>query len=153
MDKTDLYWLAGFMEGEGYFGVRGNGSSLVVQVGGVDEDVIRRAQVIMRAPSIKKRQLKSGKTFYSVTVCQQKWARDLMLALLPLMGERRAATIRECLEAREKGPVAHAEWTHCKNGHPFSGANLKVVQDGKYRKRRCLECARQRQRKYRTSRA
>jgi len=42
-------------------------------------------------------------------------------------------------------PAAHAEKTHCINGHPFEGANLYVEPDGR---RRCRECKREKDRRY-----
>lgn len=148
-NKYDLYWLAGFLEGEGYFGLRRGGKDLVIQVGGVDRDVIEKAQRIMGCRTIKPRQLKSGKTFFHLTLCAQAEAAQLMEALLPLMGERRADVIRSALKARSTVPPAKKHWTHCKNGHPLAGPNLRIVTDGKYQKRRCRECGRLRQRKHR----
>ncbi len=36
----------------------------------------------------------------------------------------------------------HANQTHCKNGHPFSGDNLRIYMDRKTKKpiRRCIKC-------------
>lgn len=41
----------------------------------------------------------------------------------------------------------------CKNGHPLSGGNLKVVPHGNGTKRVCLECQRASQRRYRARKA
>lgn len=45
------------------------------------------------------------------------------------------------------GRVGHAKDTHCKNGHPFSGANLYVYRERSgYVRRVCIECRRRRSR-------
>ena len=147
--EREFYWLAGLLEGEGYFGLRRQGRDLVIQVGSTDLDVIERANALLNATSIKRRTLKSGKIFYTVTVCNQRHAERLMVMLRPIMSVRRAAAIDDCLAAHALVPSPKREWDHCKNGHPLAGDNLRIVQDGKYFKRRCRECGRLRQRKYR----
>lgn len=150
-NDCDIYWLAGLLEGEGYFGLRRQGRDLVLQVGGVDRDVIERAQRIAGHGFVKERHLPSGKIYYGLTITKQSEVERVMLAVLPLMGSRRGARIRECVAAHALVPAPKRDWTHCKNGHALAGANLRIVQDGKYSKRRCLECGRLRQRKHRAS--
>jgi hypothetical protein len=43
-------------------------------------------------------------------------------------------------------------WTTCKHGHELSGDNLRITHEGKYIKRRCLECSRLRTQKSRDKR-
>jgi len=70
---------------------------------------------------------------------------------------------RACVNPKHIEPVSHAEnvrrgesgkdlaeRTHCKNGHHFSGANLRIRSDGV---RICRECHRQWARKYRRMRS
>ena len=38
--------------------------------------------------------------------------------------------------------------SHCKNGHPLGGDNLKITVEKGYEKRRCKACARDRKAKY-----
>lgn len=150
----DLYWVAGLIEGEGHFGLRRQGRDLFIQVAMTDCDVIDRLHSIlgfgiMRKPSL----LPSGKTVYCWSVTKQSQAAGLMMTLLPIMGERRAAKIRKCLEAWKAKRLRYSLHTHCKHGHPFSGDNLNVCLDGKYEKRRCRECQKLRTRKYRAKEA
>jgi hypothetical protein len=151
MEIKDLYWLSGLLEGEGHFGLRRQGRDLVIQVGMTDLDVIDRAHRLIGSGSRKSRVLPSGKTFHIVTVANQSVARDLMEKMLPIMGERRAQKMRECLAAHAEVDPPKRDWTHCKNGHELSGANLRVITEGKYTKRRCVECSKLRQRKHRAS--
>lgn len=44
----------------------------------------------------------------------------------------------------------HAKKTHCDSGHPFSGDNLILRSNGRWRD--CRECKRQKDRRYRTQR-
>lgn len=149
----DVAWLAGILEGEGYFGLRRAGSSIYIQLSMVDGDVVERAQRIFGAGSIKTRVLPSGKTCYTLSVLRQEDAKSWMERLLPYMGQRRAARIRDCLDIRAKFAEPRRNWTHCSHGHPFGGSNLRIQFEGKYRKRRCLECCKLRQRKHRAKAA
>lgn len=98
MNDLDLVWLAGLLEGEGYFGIttRGNGSrSPVVEVKMTDLDVVERAGLLMGARSVTIKQMPEGqKTQYRARVTG-KLALDLMIAALPHMGDRRTNRITE----------------------------------------------------------
>jgi hypothetical protein len=143
----DLTWAAGILEGEGYFGLRPQGITVALSM--TDKDVVDRFHSIFRFGSRKERGLPSGKTAYTWTVTDQADAAGLMMTLFSLMGQRRQARIMECLQAwKDRGP-RRKYWEQCSSGHDLSGDNLKVIQEGKYMKRRCIECARLRQQKYR----
>lgn len=147
--EPDLYWIAGLLEGEGYFGLRRKGRDLVIQLDMTDEDVVNRFLQIVGFGSLKERELPSGKTCYRVALLEQAKVEALMADLLPLMGERRQSKIRLCLSERAKTPAPKKDWTHCKSGHPLVGENLRMITEGKYTKRRCVECGKLRQRKHR----
>lgn len=42
-------------------------------------------------------------------------------------------------------------WSTCKHGHELSGSNLRITYEGKYEKRRCIECSRLRSQKYKST--
>jgi hypothetical protein len=151
--SEQVAWLAGLLEGEGSFVLRRNGTSLSIQLGMVDRDVVYRAREVMGSGSINERILPSGKICYNLKVNHQDVAREWMVRLLPYMGERRAERIRSILAERAKHPEPKRNWTHCSHGHRLDGPNLRLVTEGKYEKRRCLECGRLRQRKYRAKAA
>jgi hypothetical protein len=142
-------WVAGLLEGEGYFGLRRNGSSAVIQISMTDGDVIARAKEVIGGGSIRVRQLKSGKPCHILTISAQGLVINTMTRLLPMLGHRRRARVEYCLMERAKHPLPKGDWTHCKRGHPLSGKNLTIIQEGKYQKRRCRECGKLRQRKHR----
>lgn len=103
--EADIAWAAGLLEGEGSFYVMdraGRRHLMTVKIEMSDEDVIRRIASIF------------GRSTSNVTTFQPKpdgWSRTwtkrwygaeaekVMCAVLPYMGKRRAAKIRECLAA------------------------------------------------------
>jgi hypothetical protein len=145
---ANLHWLAGILEGEGFFGLRRH-RDLVIQVSMTDRDIIDRIHTIVGFGSRKSDELPSGKIAYILTLTVQHKTAGLMMTLLPLMGARRAAKIRYSLAQWKTKPLSKRHWTHCKNGHDLSGTNLLVIYEGKYRKRRCRACTRLRTAKYR----
>lgn len=113
-----------------------------------DKDILDRMQSLSGLGSRKEMLLPSGKTAFGWSITNQRDAAGFMM-LLTLMGERRSAKIRHCLSEWKKKPLPKAMWSHCKSGHELSGGNLKIITEGKYDKRRCVECGRLRQEKYR----
>lgn len=141
-------WVAGLLEGEGYFGHRRNGD-LIIQIVMTDGDVIKRLhKVLGLGPTFKQRQLPSGKTAFVWNLTKQADCAGLMMTLLPMMGERRQAKIIECLE-RWKAKRPWKLGPKCSHGHELSGDNLIIAHEGKYEKRRCRECIKLRMRKHR----
>jgi hypothetical protein len=94
-----------------------------------DEDTIRRAQRLMggtirRAPGQKEGWLPQYKTsVYGHPAAA--W----MMTLYPLMSARRQEKIAECL-GRWKLARRNSEKTHCPQGHPYSGENLRIGSNG-----------------------
>jgi hypothetical protein len=110
----DSAWLAGLLEGEGYFAVqkpapsstKGTRVKLRVALSMTDEDVVIRAMQIMpgaafdihnseNCPSSANNKAPRKDQF------RARWsgmaAQNLMRRILPYMGERRKAKIEECL--------------------------------------------------------
>lgn len=52
-----------------------------------------------------------------------------------------------CGENLARGENFHRNQTHCKHGHPLSGDNLRIKQDGR---RQCRECEREQGRRRRS---
>jgi hypothetical protein len=97
MTEVQIAWLAGLLEGEGYFGVY-RGSRPVVEVKMVDRDVVQRVgellgnPVPVAIPAANER----CQVQYRARV-RGKGAEVVMRDLLPHMGKRRASRIREIL--------------------------------------------------------
>lgn len=100
----NIAWLAGLLEGEGcfYAGTRKVGDAtyrrVALQLLMTDLCPVKRAADLMRVPWVKsKRITKGGKPLYRTNAHGRK-AAQWMMTLYPLMGERRQAKIRECLD-------------------------------------------------------
>jgi len=148
LSPRNLSWFAGIMEGEGYFGIRKSGG-LTIEVTMTDKDVIDRVASLFSFGTRSEKTLPSGKIAYWWGVSKQSAAAGLMMTLYSLMGERRQKKIAECLAHWKATPLPKSMWTSCKSGHLLAGENLRVIQEGKYEKRRCVTCARLRQQKHR----
>jgi hypothetical protein len=103
MENFSLAWVAGLLEGEGYFGLSHNASAHRyprIQCNMTDLDVIRTLQAVTDVGKIygpyKSPRNPHHKATYRWTVDGQD-ARHLMKTLLPLMGSRRQEQIRTAL--------------------------------------------------------
>jgi hypothetical protein len=113
--ERELYWLAGILEGEGYFagesGYRGEKRRCMIQLGMTDLDVVERAAKLMGVEEITTLPQPEGyKTKYRISIGGDK-ARDLMRSLIPIMGERRTARIQEILDSFSRD--VELECTEC----------------------------------------
>lgn len=123
-------WLAGLMEGEGSFGNYSKKTSvdLRLQLGMSDRDVIEKAAKLLGKEHIHtySRLGQGGYRIHHkplhVLLIRGYLAARTMEAILPYMGERRSAKIRELLEiwnsrekrTRERGlpPTCHPDRSH-----------------------------------------
>lgn len=169
----ELYWLAGILEGEGTFlhgRVREKYLRMNVRVAMCDEDVVRRCWTVAGVGRVGgpytyahgstrtwtqqpyDRHPSRWKPTWSWTVDRHADAAALMMTVLPLMGTRRAARIRECLGAWQANPYSHsahrAKFTHCPQGHPYDEANTYLYRGH----RSCRACHRIRAREARLRR-
>lgn len=100
LPKEELIKLAGYLEGEGYFGTW----PTCIQVSTTDKDVAEWAASVMRLDGKVQKYVRSDpacKTVWKVSVSGER-AFELMALLLPeMIGERRKARIRACLELRD----------------------------------------------------
>lgn len=97
---NDIYWLAGILEGEGYFGLTNDGSSPIIMVSMTDADIIERVRLIVdKTTTISITQDKRKETYkdsYRLTI-NGKRAAQWMMTLYPLMSIRRKAKIQICI--------------------------------------------------------
>lgn len=120
MSPEDRAWLAGLLEGEGCFAFYGTPR---ISVSMTDRDVIDRVAHLMGATLISERRdprKPTHKTQYVTQVAGTR-AHRLMRDLLPLMGARRAARIREVLDA-DGARAATCEWC----GGPMQRQNRRA---------------------------
>jgi hypothetical protein len=100
LDEYTLYWLAGLLEGEGSFspGTPSEPSRIRIYLHMTDEDVIARVASIFGVGYVHERPRKDHwKPTYLTRVAGER-AALLMKMIYPLMGQRRQAQIRRCLE-------------------------------------------------------
>jgi hypothetical protein len=57
------------------------------------------------------------------------------------LGDQAANMTDKMLKGRASN-IFQSSKTHCRNGHPFTIENTRIVPDGKYSYRRCIICAR-----------
>lgn len=102
MTENELHWLAGLLEGEGWFGgaAPSQPNQVNIEMKITDVDTAERAAALMGANRIFKIKPRAAhhKQAYMVRVTHAK-ARNLMLELRPLMSTRRRAAIDAALES------------------------------------------------------
>jgi len=96
MDRDDVMWLAGLLEGEAYFGARSSGLPRM-SIEATDRDVVGRAAMLMDGKVRARMQRHANaKPTYVCEVTGEK-AVAVMKMLLPHMGARRSSKILEIL--------------------------------------------------------
>lgn len=100
--REQTIWLAGILEGEGWFTIRhpqGGRSRITVGIKMTDADVVQRAACLMGGNAKAREDSRSAKfnTCWECTVSGAK-AEAVMKAILPFMGARRRAKIQEALD-------------------------------------------------------
>jgi hypothetical protein len=109
MTDEELHWLAGLLEGEGHFGLKARKQKdenvryvrRQIQLNMGDFDVVQKAASLMdtraRGPYGKQRGDNINASGYYNCSLNGDRAVWMMVKLLPLMGSRRSAKIREIL--------------------------------------------------------
>lgn len=95
MDRDDLVWLAGLLEGEGTFDLH-NHRYPRIRLSMTDRDVVGRAATLMGAKVRLSLKPAPNKAQWNAEVSGEK-ADALMRDLLPLMGARRSSKIADVL--------------------------------------------------------
>ena len=96
MTQDQLTWLAGWLEGEGWFGL--SSGTLCIQACSTDVDIITKVAALLETEKIAKKK-PTALTRRQAYVCRVfgDRAATLMTALLPFMGERRSGRMRELI--------------------------------------------------------
>jgi hypothetical protein len=117
---TNIAWLAGLWEGEGCFS-RTDARSIRMQLSMTDEDVVRKAALLMGVKVLGPYAKPGLKPFWKMSFGSAK-AAGWMMTLYSFLGERRRASVEEALRAyktiRKYGrkSVCHPEVAHWGNG-------------------------------------
>jgi hypothetical protein len=148
----DITWAAGFLEGEGSFGCPR--TSPQIQAAQVNREPLDRLASIFGGKVYACRARGNGRPYFMWSMVGTR-AASVMMTIAGQMSARRFGQIAAALlpwkaAGAGKGAQGRAQ-THCRHGHPLSGANLTVVSTTAHR--RCRECARIAQRKCRAARS
>jgi len=146
ISTAQIAWLAGLLEGEGWF--RGSGATRTPQIGVAmtDRDVIERAAALLGATVCDKKVPAPNKPQWSAVITGEQAVR-WMFTLHAYMGLRRRAKIVEVL-AYWRSTKPHFRYrTHCPKGHEYTIDNVAIesVSVGGRRKqagqrRHCRTC-------------
>ena len=97
LSTNNIYWVAAFLEGEGYFGI--NKGTPRIYVNQTDRDVVEKLRDIVDPKCTIGMQTRDGNRqdiyrFWVYGALAASW----MMTIYPLMGIRRKQTIKEILE-------------------------------------------------------
>jgi hypothetical protein len=111
--ETEVAWLAGLIEGEGYLGCRVAGvHSHTVRLNLTDRDVVQRVATITGVGRLWEREptgtMRRGSWQWAVYVREE--ADALMAAIRPFMGERRQAQIDLALGCPVAKQCSNSGW-------------------------------------------
>jgi hypothetical protein len=97
---NDIYYLAGWLEGEGCFSIyRKNHTVVSIQGTSTDKDTLEKVASLLKAKTyFYKPKNKNWSSSWSFTLTGRK-AIAWMMTLYPLMGSRRQEKIKECIQA------------------------------------------------------
>lgn len=104
MNRDDLLWLAGLLEGEGSFDLH-RGKYPRVRVGMSDRDVVGRAATLLGARVRLSLKPAPNAAMWHAEVSGAK-AAEIMRQILPHMGARRSAKIAAILGHSTLGPTS-----------------------------------------------
>ncbi len=106
MNINEMYWLAGLLEGEGCFSINNSTQNCPqILLGMNDRDIVERAAKLLGDVKIGETITPPGHIRYRISL-GGKDAISAMIALRPLMGERRQKRILEVLHIAEGRPRA-----------------------------------------------
>lgn len=137
MKLTEIAWLAGILEGEGYFGW--NHNSLTVQLNMTDLDIVKRAYDLMGCKGVMATRVRPGcKDCYRIRASGST-AAAVMMTIYSFMGERRRSVIYQCLLYWKAKTIRGKFAASCLNGHLYTEESTLI---GKKGQRICRTCSR-----------
>lgn len=139
-----LHWSAGFLEGEGSFGLIRKQAS--VKAAQVQREPLERLQAIFGGAIYTCSPNGPNSQPYFQWSTHSTKAAGIAMTLYTLMSPRRQQQIERLLDVwKSSSDGSNALKTHCKRGHSYSGDNLYVFRGGRY----CRACKLNHQRRIR----
>lgn len=142
LTAKDIHWLAGFLDGEGYFGAKATTISVVaVQK---DEWHMRHVQSLVGGNVYRYENKPKGKPsrWYWRWEAHGSLAAGVMMTVLSLMSPRRQEKIKGLIAWwRAKGLRGghYRNRTHCKHGHEYTPENT-YARESTGNARYCKSC-------------
>nr|YP_006666441.1 putative LAGLIDADG homing endonuclease [Trebouxiophyceae sp. MX-AZ01]AFQ93796.1 putative LAGLIDADG homing endonuclease [Trebouxiophyceae sp. MX-AZ01] len=110
LSEIEIAWLAGLLEGEGYFGLDARSAkrynvstappSPFLRVAMTDRDIIERVSKLVKKRHFSPTRLTAtGKQVYIVHVGDRATLSTLLPRLFPYLGKRRQEAVKSCLDA------------------------------------------------------
>tara|TARA_R110000868_G_scaffold31411_2_gene115234 strand:- start:38 stop:553 length:516 start_codon:yes stop_codon:yes gene_type:complete len=107
LTEIDIAWIAGLLEGEGYFGidnrkrnykVSSSPPAPFIKISMVDEDIIQRlSKLLDKSYFSPSRKTVTGKQVYTLHIGEKEKVLFILQKILPYMGVRRGERITECI--------------------------------------------------------
>ena len=146
MNINELYWVAGFLEGEGAFILRDRhkeqrGTCVTVKASQVNPEPLLRIKALLggqmygpysHRPSMK---IRHQQPFYEWSVYGSR-AAQIFMTLYPLMSDVRKRQIHRGLVVWKTAPLRGAAQITCKRGHVFDEVNTYLWRGH----RACRQC-------------
>jgi hypothetical protein len=138
---NDIYWLAGFLDGEGCFSMWGQTPNISV----AQKEIwpLEKVHKLIGGKFYKFKNWGTNKEiFYNSLHISGKRAIGLMMTLYSLLSPRRQAKIEEIIakwkSIPRRGETNRAK-THCKRGHEFTHENTYLKLKGGRDCKTCLD--------------
>ena len=102
MSEIEYAWLAGLLEGEGYFQITkprpNHPTQVLIRLSMTDKDVVEKAANLLKVSINSKAETSEKKTIYSFTLSRRDDVEKTLIQILPHMGSRRSKKINECID-------------------------------------------------------
>lgn len=143
-----IYWIAGYLDGEGYFGFS---DCPVIAVNSTDRDLIQKLVIYAKLNITvyeKKPDNPNHSTQWTVHICGSL-AIQWMMTIYSLLCKRRQEKIRLVLNKWKSLGLMNKSKLFCPKGHSLSGKNLAIEYTNNGVARRCKICRAFNNRKWR----
>lgn len=131
IDIHQLYWAAGFLDGEGHFSWAKGGNGLRVEGSQVGVELLERLQALFGGrvgKNSKPTSVKHNQSHHWY-LCSKR-AAGLMMTLYPIMSQKRKSEIVRALSTWKMKGRDYRERLTCPSGHPYDTVNTLVGKAG-----------------------
>lgn len=135
---NDIYWTAGFLEGEGCFTLIDKGP--IIEAAQVNKDPLEKLQNLFRGSLnlYKNHKNPNSKPIWTWSLRSSR-SMGLMMTLYSIISAKRQDQILKVIKDWKSRPSANKYKKHCPYGHPYSP---RYNKRGKAVWRECRECRR-----------